>query len=758
MVGKDLLTGNVTFKATNPCDLSCCTKEQIKSYFENAYDLNESLFLGLKDSKVFYMCPDRLRLPLIFYYGHTACVYINKLVLADLVQVEERVNFEFEKLFETGVDEHSWDDTHRPNIVYSVASQLYTTTIKLRGNYLQEHFRMGNSFRWPELKDVVEYRKNVRDLVLKVIERTPLQLPITKESPWWGVVLGIEHERIHIETSSVLIRQLPIDLVSRPNGWVYAPLKSESPPGENHMIKISEVSTRELGKSTDFPSFGWDNEYGKIKLEVDPFAASQYLISNREFLQFVQDGGYDKRDFWSDEGWQWKEFRKVRHPTFWVCNKGCNSGCGNPIQTVSRCNLSSGDDYKFRCIFDVVDMPLDWPVEVNFLEAQAFCRWKGPLYRLPTEAEFSIISEDIPINNSVDCDKIHVLKPGEANVAFEYGSSCAVNKYSSNSKGFYDTLGNVWEWLVDHMNGFPGFETHHLYEDFSTPTFDGRHNLILGGSWASTGNEASRFSRYAFRRHFFQHSGFRLAYSITDKAEDIPLPALFISDELFLIGYGVQKNQGEFTENYKGKYQQSFSTFIRYNSQKIINQQLLNEYILKVNDRFVRELQTVLHLSDSERNERRLLHFGCSAGYVTFNIAKFFNSVVAIDRRSRFIDACQKLNEGQILKVPTDKENNEYDIQVQNKENNIIFIQMSWLPNELENFDVILLSLLNDLDERPFLVRMREMVKEDGSLIIHSTKESSTFNNHLNKDFKLRSEKTLPNMTNLFVYDKRERH
>lgn len=102
---------------------------------------------------------------------------------------------------------------------------------------------------------------------------------------------------------------------------------------------------------------------------------------------------------------------------------GCQSGCGNPIQSVSRCNLSPGDGYKFRCIYDVVDLPMDWPAEVNFLEAQAFCRWKGPLYRLPTEAEYSIINGDLPVNNSVECDPIHTLKKGMANVGFEYGSS-----------------------------------------------------------------------------------------------------------------------------------------------------------------------------------------------------------------------------------------------------------------------------------------------------------------------------------------------
>ena len=57
------------------------------------------------------------------------------------------------------------------------------------------------------------------------------------------------------------------------------------------------------------------------------------------------------------------------------------------------------------------------------------------------------------------------------------------------------------------------FEIHPWYDDFSTPTFDTRHNLIKGGSWISTGNEATRDSRYAFRRHFFQHAGFRYVES-----------------------------------------------------------------------------------------------------------------------------------------------------------------------------------------------------------------------------------------------------
>jgi len=60
-----------------------------------------------------------------------------------------------------------------------------------------------------------------------------------------------------------------------------------------------------------------------------------------------------------------------------------------------------------------------------------------------------------------------------------------VNMFPPNALGFYDTYGNVWEWAEDHFNGLPGFETHYLYDDYSTPSFDGRHTMMMASSLAS---------------------------------------------------------------------------------------------------------------------------------------------------------------------------------------------------------------------------------------------------------------------------------
>ncbi|WAR15419.1 hypothetical protein MAR_005524 [Mya arenaria] len=111
--------------------------------------------------------------------------------------------------------------------------------------------------------------------------------------------------------------------------------------------------------------------------------------------------------------------------------------------------------------------------------------------------------------------------------------------HDANDYGFYDVFGNVWQWCEDQFNGLCG-ETHWLYDDFSTPFYDGKHN---GGSWISTGEETSRFSRAWFRRHFLQHAGFRLARTVEPKTEQwTKLPFRHVDTQVFVLGHGVEEN------------------------------------------------------------------------------------------------------------------------------------------------------------------------------------------------------------------------
>ncbi len=432
-------------------------RAEILAYFHHTFDIDERLYETLKFDTTFYLRADRLRHPLIFYFGHTATFFINKLNIARLINT--RINPRFESMFAVGVDEMSWDDLD------------------------------ASHYDWPTRQEVKAYRDQVRALVDGLIRSLPLTLPITWESPFWAILMGIEHERIHLETSSVLIRQLPLDQVVAHPFWTICRETGEPPANRLLPVKGGQVK---LGKPADHALYGWDNEYGRHVAEVADFQAAALLVANREFAAFIEAGGYRDRQWWTEEGWNWRSFKQAEHPLFWVENHGTSGAWG------------------LRTMLEVIELPWNWPVEVNQLEAKAFCNWQAartslPI-RLPTEDEWHRLRDVCTIPDQPWWQQA----PGNLNLE-HWSSSCPVDRFGFGD--FFDVIGNVWQWTETPIYPFHGFRIHPWYDDFSTPTFDTRHNLIKGGSWISTGNEATRDARYAFRRHFFQHAGFRYVAS-----------------------------------------------------------------------------------------------------------------------------------------------------------------------------------------------------------------------------------------------------
>ena len=228
-------------------------RAEIASYFTNTFDTYTRLFDCLAGDSGYFQKSIPLRHPLIFYLGHTATFFVNKLVLAKLLP--ERIDPHMESIFAVGVDEMSWDDLD------------------------EDHYD------WPTVAEVLDYRAKVRATVLDLIETLPLSLPINWENPWWPIVMGVEHERIHLETSSVLIRQHDLSKVRPQPEW--APIRETGEAPENELFTVP-AGTVSIGKSYDDAFYGWDNEYGEHEAKVDEFRASQYLVSNQEFLEFVE--------------------------------------------------------------------------------------------------------------------------------------------------------------------------------------------------------------------------------------------------------------------------------------------------------------------------------------------------------------------------------------------------------------------------------------------------------------------------------------
>ncbi|KAL7564184.1 hypothetical protein ACA910_021614 [Epithemia clementina (nom. ined.)] len=671
-------------------NLSNLTRQKVQDYFDNTWTLFETLFAGLHGEEGFYRpAPHGLRHPHIFYYGHTACLYINKLRVAGLLS--RPVNQYFESIFEVGVDEMLWDDMHK------------------------------NDMLWPMVSQVWHYRRQVYQTVTQQVIQQQFSdydhgtnAVVDQSNPLWALFMAMEHERIHLETSSVLFRETPHHLVQTPHYWpslhpsasskfdasleksIHTPPRSASHDhyktshpitgGDypaNAMVEIPNELTITLGKPLDFPSFGWDNEYGTRTVTVPPFAASQYMISNGEYWHFVADGaGYRTREYWCDQGWAWRTFRNAKRPSFW-----------------QPAGPDGSHEYRLRTIFDVIPMPWDWPVDVNYYEAKAFCRWKtlsrgetdryssttaqtasykeSTSFRLLTEAEHHVLRGSSHNLDSARreglADKVmtnsgHVFADDDgltctaANLNLSFGSQSPVNGFAPSDTGHYNVTGNAWEWTEDHFNPLDDFKVHPVYDDFSTPCFDGKHNIIVGGSFISTGDEASVFARFHFRPHFLQHSGFRVVTS----EHNAPVKHLAASagGNLESAGLGSEcaSNNGNKSSDDGGSSSSSSAgstTTNTYESEATLHMYLGLHYpnsgrkenvspIIPHDNApyhglFFPQRVAQLLVSLQPQSKSNALDVGCAVGGASFELARHFDSVDAFDYSHSFIQAAKRM-------------------------------------------------------------------------------------------------------------------
>lgn len=611
-------------------------RAQLKAVFNHTWEQYESLFTLINNDDAYFVKAESLRHPLIFYFGHTATFYVNKLKLGKYI--DTRINPEFESMFAIGVDEMSWDDLDDKN------------------------------YAWPSVQAVKEYRARVKTMINEWLQHMPLTLPITQDSPAWVLLMGIEHERIHLETSSVIIRQLPLTDVTPSPQWPTCPDSGAAP--QNQLLSVSGRSVQ-LGKLAEDMTYGWDNEYGSKQVELKDFKASQYLVSNGEYLEFVKDSGYQTPRYWSEEGQAWLAFTKASMPRFW---------------------RRVGERILQRNLTEEMPLPLNWPVEVNQLEAKAFCNWKAEQLqapvRLPSEAEWYRLRQQVS-------GEAGDWQDPQANIALcQYASSCPVNRHEQ--EGFYDLVGNVWQWTETPIDGFEGFKVHPLYDDFSTPTFDGKHNLIKGGSWISTGNEAISSSRYAFRRHFYQHAGFRYVESSQDADAGNSLNP-YETDELV----------SQYLEFHYGKSYFNVENFC------------------------VAGVATALETIQLTQTGKAL-DIGCSVGRASFELARQFDHVDAIDFSARFISQAYDLVEQgeKRYTIPTEGDLVEFkSVSLQQLGYEAIAGKIDFVQGDACNlkprftgYDLVYAANLIDRlnDPRRFLNSITERINSGGYLVITS--------------------------------------
>jgi ergothioneine biosynthesis protein EgtB len=411
------------------------------------YRLNRERSRRLFDivqSDAYYARPISLRHPIVFYEGHLPAFSVNTLVKKGLGRagVDERL----ERLFARGIDPEDEASAGR-------------------------HQRIS----WPSRDEVRQFAGACDALMLDALASAPIEQPghpLLHDAE--AVYAILEHEAMHHETMLYMWHQLPY-------GQKQAPAPAASDVGGTTPVprRITVPSGRAtLGARRHEIPFGWDNEFPSSIVDVPAFEIDVHNVTNEQFLDFVDAGAYRQPEWWTPAALDWIREDGIEHPRFWALHNG---------------------SWKWRGMFEEIDLPPAWPVYVSHAEAAAYARWKGA--RLPTEAEYhraafgdpSGLERRYPWGDA---------PPDASRGLFDFASwnPVAVGRYPAGQSawGVHDLMGNGWEWTSSEFAPFDGFQPMPSYPEYSADFFDGQHMVMKGASPAT----AAALLRRSFRNWF----------------------------------------------------------------------------------------------------------------------------------------------------------------------------------------------------------------------------------------------------------------
>lgn len=387
--------------------------------------------------------PIPLRNPICFYEGHLPAFAVNTIVKRGLGL--PGIDPHLETLFERGIDPE--DEKAVP----------------------------GGASAWPSRIAIRSFAAEADRLVQDALERADIAdegNPVLTGG--LAVHTVLEHDPMHHETLQYILHRLPYDQKIRPSGS--APrVGGEPPPRRTVRVPAGRAT---LGADRDEIPFGWDNEFPRLIFDVDAFAIDVDSVTNRDFLEFLDGGGYDDESLWTEEGWAWRVEHHVRHPLFWERHR---------------------DAWLWRGMWDLIPLPMSWPAYVSHAEASAYARWKNR--RLPTEAEFHRAAYGTP-EGIERAQPWGDAPPDSSRGHFDFAGIDPVPVGSfpkgASAWGIRDLVGNGWEWTSTVFAPFPGFEPMPSYPQYSSDFFDGRHYVMKGASPAT----AKELIRRSFRNWF----------------------------------------------------------------------------------------------------------------------------------------------------------------------------------------------------------------------------------------------------------------
>lgn len=347
--------------------------------------------------------------------------------------------------------------------------------------------------RWelllPSREKTLEYMKSVLN---RVTDSLSSQEPARETLYFY--LLVIFHEDMHDEAIAYTRQTL-----------AYPPPKLSVAPAHSNNIGSGPLTgdveipggTFMLGATPDSP-FVFDNEKWAHPVQVKPFRIARAPVTNAEFAAFVENGGYRKRKYWSDEGWRWLESGgspALEQSFAKFFNKDQEYGSSSSLQKAEHpvyWRREPGGRWLQR-VFDTHVPPREHlPVlHVNWYEAEAYCNWAGR--RLPTEAEWEMAASGAPGTDGRSVDGGKRLfpwgneppTPDRANLDWRAMGCVEVGALPNGDSAFgcRQMIGNVWEWTASDFQPYPGFVID-PYKEYSRPWF-GTHKVLRGGCWTT---------------------------------------------------------------------------------------------------------------------------------------------------------------------------------------------------------------------------------------------------------------------------------
>jgi len=363
------------------------------------------------------------------------------------------------------------------------------------GDQLYNSTDVAHDTRWelllPSRTNTLRYMKEV---LARTIERIAGSHDLSIDEIYFNL-LATFHEGMHTEalayTRQTLGYAAPSFAIE-----VQAAQKDGGPRTGDVAIPGGSVS---IGATPDFP-FVFDNEKWAHPVEVKPFHIAKAPVTNGEFAEFVESGGYQTPGYWSSDGWRWLQTGgspalENSFSRFW--NKTLK-GASSELESKERLahpvywRREGNGRWKQR-VFDRYE-PLNenLPViHVSWYEAEAYCRWANR--RLPTEVEWEVAASAEPTADAHGLSSRRRHFPWgddpptteRANLDWHRFGLAEVGAYAAGDSAFgcRQMIGNVWEWTADDFLPYPGF-TVDPYKEYSKPWFS-THKVLRGGCWAT---------------------------------------------------------------------------------------------------------------------------------------------------------------------------------------------------------------------------------------------------------------------------------